>query len=163
MLKPIKMSIWVSAFECFPSKTYLPYSSGLIRWRVFPKYTLARQPRKVTHEYPSWQKGSRPGINQYLTTLPSVMKNFSIKTTTITLTARDNIQHWHYSDNKIQGCIGTGWRLTGWQRIRTNPCHSVSHHWVAEFRFPKGIGLFSRNRDLTIILSGVLVVREGVH
>lgn len=162
MLKPIKMSIWVSAFECFPSKTYLPHSSGLIRWHVFPKYTLARQPRKVTHESQLTER--KPPRDQYLTTLLSVMKNFSIKTTTITLTAKDNIQHRHYSDSKIQGCIGRGWRLTGWQKIRTNPCHSVSpHHWVAEFRFPKGTGLFSRNRDLTIILSGVLVVREGVH
>ena len=31
MIKPIKMSIWVSAFECFPSKIYLPHTSGLIR------------------------------------------------------------------------------------------------------------------------------------
>lgn len=36
-------------------------------------------------------------------TLQSVMKNFSVKTTMITLTARDNIQRQHYADSKIQG------------------------------------------------------------
>ena len=71
-------------------------------------------------------------------TLPSVMKNFSVKTTMITLTARDNIQHQHYADSKIQD----------WQDSREFPPTSATqfHHitGLQSSGSPKEEGSFQR-------------------